>query len=159
MNFFGWKFACYSEYWDDLLRENVNNVFYVLSRNVRCDLKNAIQICLLQKLFKTIRFRDHAWSFHRHFWLFNLISNEWRMLILDHRMTYARSRRVERFIWWNDSDRVISSNWEWFIKFDDDILLNLMRISSNFDERNLIKFWWRYFIKFDDISSNLMIFH
>jgi hypothetical protein len=38
----------------------VDNVFCVVSRNVKYDLKNAIQICLLLKLFVTIRFRDHA---------------------------------------------------------------------------------------------------
>jgi hypothetical protein len=60
-------------------------VFCILSRNVRCDLKNAMQICLLQNLFEMIRFRDHAWLSHLQFFSDRLISifDEWRMLILD----------------------------------------------------------------------------
>jgi hypothetical protein len=42
------------------LRKYVDNVFRVLSRNVKCDLKNAIQICSLQKLFEMIHFCDHV---------------------------------------------------------------------------------------------------
>ncbi len=58
---------------------------------------------LLQKLFEMIRFRDHAWSFHRQFFLDRLVSlfSEWRMLILDYRVTYVCSRSVERRLWWD----------------------------------------------------------
>jgi hypothetical protein len=49
------------------------------------------------RLSETIRSRDHAWSFHRQFcWSFNFTFDEWRMLILDYRVTYACSRFVER---------------------------------------------------------------
>jgi hypothetical protein len=94
VNSFWWSFACCNEYWDELLRKYADNVFCVVSRNVRCDLRNAIQICSLLKLFVTIRFRDHAWLFHRHF-------DKWRMYILDYRVTYICSRFVERRLWWN----------------------------------------------------------
>ncbi len=49
------------------------------------------------KLFETIHFRDHAWSFHRKFcWSSSLIFDEWRILILDYRMTYICFRFIER---------------------------------------------------------------
>jgi hypothetical protein len=64
--------------------DNVDNVFCVLSRNVKCDLKNAIQICFLQKLFKMIHSRDHTWSSYRQFFWF-VKSHLWRV-------THAHSR-------------------------------------------------------------------
>jgi hypothetical protein len=47
--------------------------------------------------FETIYSRDYAWLFHRQF-LDCLISffDKWRMLILDYRVTCARSRFIER---------------------------------------------------------------
>ncbi len=78
-----WKFTCCSECWDCLLRKYANNVC-VLSRNVRCTLKNAIQICSLQRLFKwfilvimldylVVNFSDRltsSWRItHAHSWL------------------------------------------------------------------------------------------
>jgi hypothetical protein len=63
--------------------------------NVIWEMRLRFGFCL--KLFETIHFRDYAWSFHRQFfWLFNLIFDEWRMLILDYRVTYVCSRFVEQ---------------------------------------------------------------
>ncbi len=70
--------------------------------------------CLLQKLFEMIRSRDHARSSHRQFFFDSLISlfDEWRMLILDYRVTYVCSRFVERRLWWNVKlDKASHQTW------------------------------------------------
>jgi hypothetical protein len=154
MSFFKWKFAC-CEYWDELLRKYADNVFCVLSRSVKCDLKNAIQICSLQKLFETIHSRDHAWSSHRQFfWSLSLILDEWRMLILDYRVTYVYSRFVERRLWWDVTDETSQQIWrERLIKLDEwkRHLIKWRKRFIKLDE------WKRHFIKFDESdSSNLM---
>jgi hypothetical protein len=162
MNFLWWEFTCCSEYWDCLLRKYVNNVFCVLSRNVRCDLRNAIQICFLQKLFEMIRSRDHAWSFHRQFFSDCLISffDEWRMLILDYRVTYICSRFVERRLWWDVKldetfhqtwSEATHQTWERFIKLDESDSSNLTRKTS------FHQTWRKRRLKLDEnvISSNL----
>jgi hypothetical protein len=137
-----------------LLRKYVDNVFYVVSRNVKCDLKNAIKIYFLLKLFVTIRSRDYVWSFRRQFfWLFNFVFDEWRMSILDYRMTYARSRLVERRLWWNVikfNKTFHQTHYKRFIKFDENDSSNLMNenvISSNLTKA-IHQIWWRYLIKF-----------
>jgi hypothetical protein len=153
VSFFWWKFACCSEYWDELLRKYVDNVFCIVSRNIRCDLKNTIQICLLLRLFVMIRFRDHAWSSHRQFfWLFSLAFDEWRMLILDYRVTYICSRLVERRLWWDViklDETSHQTHCERLIKLDESDSSKLTTSSH--------QIWRKRFIKFDDvISSNLM---
>ncbi len=101
-------------------------MFYVLSRNVKCDLKNAIQICFLQKLFERfilvimldhliVNFSDRLVSFF----------SEWRMLILDYWMTHVYFRFVERRLWWSDSSNMTKTIYQiWrkkhhFIKSDE----------------------------------------
>jgi hypothetical protein len=90
----------------------------------------------------------------------SFIFDEWRMLILDYRMTYVCSRSVERRLWWN-----VKFN-EAFIKFDENDSSNLTKHLIKFDENdssNLTKAthqtWWkrRHLIKLDEsvISSNL----
>jgi hypothetical protein len=128
MSFFWWGFTCCSECWDCLLREYANNVFCVLSRNVRCDLRNAIQICLLQKLsewFVLVIMLDHLIvSF---FWSSSSTFSEWRMPILDYQVTYACPR--------------LSS---------DVCLFSICRAASMMRHRA----WWSISSKWDD-SSNL----
>jgi hypothetical protein len=162
MNSFWWEFICCNEYWDYLLRKYVNIVFCVLLRNVKCDLKNAIQICFLQKLFEMIHFRDHAWSFHRQFFFDRLISSfdEWRMLILDYRVTYVCSRSVEWRFWWDVKldeashqtwNEATHQTWKRLIKLDESDSSNLTRKTS------FHQIWRkRHFIKSDEnfISSN-----
>jgi hypothetical protein len=133
MSFPWWEFACYNEYWDELLRKYACNVFCILSRNVRCDLRNAISICFLQKLFETIRSRDHVWSSHRHSWLFNL-TFKW--------VTHAHSR---------SSSDVCS--------FSICRATHLMRRlrSCLIKLRAIHQTWRRYLIKLDDVLSNSMI--
>ncbi len=111
-----------SECWACLLRGYASNVFCVLPRNVRCDLRNAVQICLLQELFEWFVFvimLDHLIvSF---FWSPSFTFSEWRMLILDYQVTYVYSRlssdvclfsicraasMMRRRAWWD-----ISSKW------------------------------------------------
>jgi hypothetical protein len=146
VSFLWWDFACCSEYWDELLRKYADNVFCVVSRNVRCDLRNAIQICSLLKWSVTIRSRDHAWSSHRHF-------DEWRMSILDYRVTYICSRFVKRRLWWDViklDETFHQTLCERLIKLDESDSSNLM--SENVISSNLTKAthqtWWRHFIKF-----------
>ncbi len=130
-----------------------------MSRNVKCDLRNAIQIYLLLKLFVTIRFRDHAWSSHRQFfWLFSLVFDEWRMSILDYRVTYVCSWFFERCLWWDviKLDKTFYQTLcERFIKFDESDLSNLM--NENVILLNLTKAinqnWLRHLIKLDDVIS------
>ncbi len=86
MSSFKWEFAC-CEYWNELLREYVDNVFCVLSRSVKCDLKNAIQVYSLQKLFETIHSRDHAWSSHRQFFSWSSNLTFWRMTHVHSRLS------------------------------------------------------------------------
>jgi hypothetical protein len=90
----------------------------------------------------------------------SLIFNEWRMLILDYRVTYVCSRFVERRLWWNVKlDEAFHQIWkERFIKLDENDSSNLM--SENVISSNLTKAihqtWWRHFIKSNErvISSN-----
>jgi hypothetical protein len=141
---------------------------------------------LLQKLFEMIRSRDHAWSFHRQFFFDRLISlfSEWRMLILDYRMTYICSRSVERRLWWDVKlDEASHQTWNeathqiWrkrLIKLDESDSSSLTTAthqawrkrliqSNESDSSDLTKetsshqIWRkRHFIKFDEnvISSN-----
>jgi hypothetical protein len=116
----------------------------------------------LQKLFEMIRFRDHTWSFHRQFFFDHLISffDEWRMLILDYRVTYVCFRFVEQRLWWNVKlDETFYQTWNetthqtWrkrFIKLDESDSSNLTKA--------IHQIWRKRFIKFDEknvISSNL----
>jgi hypothetical protein len=148
-----WEFAC-CEYWDELLRKYVDNVFCVLSRSVKCDLRNAIQICSLQKLFETIHSRDHAWSSHRQFfWSFNLTLDEWRIFILDYWVTYVCSRSVERRLWWDVKlDETSHQIWrKRLIKLDESDSSNLTKETSSHQTLTKASFhqtWDRRFIKF-----------
>jgi hypothetical protein len=150
------------------LRKYADNVFCVLSRNVRCDLRNAIQICSLQRLFEMIHSRDHAWSSHRQFFFFffwssSLIFDKWRMLILDYRVTYACSRSVERRMFvldlssdvWDETSLNLTRH---FIKFVVSDSLNLTKATHQtwWKKRHLIK-WRKRLIKLDEsdvISSS-----
>ncbi len=104
-----------------------------MSRNVKCDLKNAIQICLLQKLFKRFIFVIMLDNLIVSFFdrLISLFS-DWRMLIFDYWVTHVCSRFVERRLWWNDS-------------------LNMMKAFH--------QTWWkkRHLIKFDEKTSSHQI--
>jgi hypothetical protein len=163
MSFFWWEFTCCNECWDCLLRKYVNNVFCVLFRNVKCDLKNAIQICFLQKLFEwfilVIMFNHFIVNF---FWSLNFIFSEWRMLILDYQVTYVCSRFVERRLWWDVRlDETSYQAWrkrlirldEWkrhLIKSDESDSSNLMSenvISSNLTKATHQIWRKRHFIK------------
>jgi hypothetical protein len=83
--------------------ENVNNLICcVLSRNVKCDREMRFQIFFWQKYFcefVLVIMLDHL--IVRFFWSSSLIFDEWRMLILDHQMTYVYSRSIERRLWWD----------------------------------------------------------
>jgi hypothetical protein len=94
VNFFWWKFACCNEYWDELLRDYSDNVFCVVFRNVRYDLKIAIQICLLLEIvLKWFVFVIMLNHFIVNFFdrLISLLTNnvysfsiiKWRMLVFD----------------------------------------------------------------------------
>jgi hypothetical protein len=110
-------------------------------------------LCL--KLFEMIRSRDHAWSSHRlFFWSSNLVFDEWRMLILDYRVTYVCSRFVERRMFILDLSNDV---------YDETSLMRHLIKLEKSDSSNLTKTThqtWRkqrHLIKFDDsvISSNL----
>jgi hypothetical protein len=132
--------------------------------------KMRFKFVFLQKLFEMSRFLDHAWSFHRQFFFNCLISffDEWRMLILDYRMTYVYSRFVERHLWWNVKlDEIFHQIWSEAIHQiwnDSSILTKAIHqidekdvISSNLTKA-LFQIWRKQFIKFDEkdvISSNL----
>jgi hypothetical protein len=117
----------------------------------------------LQRLFEMIRSRDHAWSFHRQFFFDRLVSlfNEWRMLILDYRVTYVCSRSVERRLWWDVKfDEASHQIWsetthqtwrERLIKLDESDSSILTKATHQTWRKK------RHFIKFDEsvISSNL----
>jgi hypothetical protein len=135
------------------------------------------------KLFKTIRFRDHAWSFHRQFfWSFNLIFDEWRMFILDYRVTYVCFRSVERGLWWDvfkldetfhqtHCEQLIKLD-EWkrhLIKSDESDSSNLTKEASSHQveqTRHLIKFfekrdssstfWWAIFCNDIDVKNLIL---
>ncbi len=159
-------------------------MFCVLSRSVKCDLRNAIQICSLQKLFETIHSRDHAWSSHRQFfWSSSLTLDEWRMLILDYRVTYVCFRSVERRLWcdvrldeashqtWRERfiklDEASHQTWrERLIKLDESDSLNLTKETSSHQtwrKRHLIKLeivissnFWKERQSFYFLMSDLM---
>jgi hypothetical protein len=111
--------------------ENVNNLICcVLSRNVKCDREMRFQIFFLQKYFCEFVFvimLDHL--IVKFFWSFNLIFDEWRMLILDYQMTYVCSRFVERRLWWNVRfDEAFHQIWrERLIKLDESDSSNLTK--------------------------------
>ncbi len=91
------------------------------------------------ELLKMIYSRDHAWSSHRQFFSDRLISffDEWRMLILDYRVTYVCFRFVERCLWWN---------------------VKLNEAFNQIWNETTYKIWRKRFIKFDEknvISSNV----
>jgi hypothetical protein len=162
------------------LRKYVDNVFYDLSRNVKCDLKNAIQICSLQKLFKMIHSRDYAWSSHRQFFWF-VKSHLWLMthahswlssdvyLFSICQTTFMMKRQVWRSISSNLT-RTIHQTWRsislnltrtthqtWrkrrhLIKLDESVISWNLRSSSH-------QIFWKkrqffYFLMSDTISCN-----
>ncbi len=126
-----------------------------LSRNVRCDREMRLQIFFLQKYFcefvlvimldhLIVRFSDRSIS----------LFSEWRMSVLDYRVTYVCSRSVERRLWWDVKlNEMIHQTWrERLIKFDESD-------SSNFDEKTSSHQTWRkdHLIKFEFvISSNFL---
>jgi hypothetical protein len=131
--------------------------FCVLFRNVKCDLKKTIQICLLQKLFEMIHFRDHAWSFHRQFfWSFNLTF--WRITHAHSRLSSdvclfsicrATSmmrrqawRSISSNLMWNDSSNLTKATHQTWRK-------QLIKLDEK--ERHLIKLYESV------ISSNLRL--
>jgi hypothetical protein len=130
---------CNEYWWDDLLREYINNVFCVL---FWCEMwfKKYDTSFFMQKLFVTIRFRNLTWSFHHQCF---------DCLISIQRMTYARFRLVEQRIcfWWNDSNDCISSNWERFIIWK--------RFKNDSDNR--ISLNCERFIKFDESDSSSLM--
>jgi hypothetical protein len=132
------------------LRKYTCNVFCDLSRNVKCDLKNAIQICSLQRLFEMIHSRDHAWSSHRQFFdhLVLLLTNdacsfsiiEWRMSIFDLS---------------SDVYDKTSSLTKHLIKLDENDSSNLTKRQIKLD-RASHQTWQKRLIKLDESdSSNL----
>jgi hypothetical protein len=122
------------------------------------------------------------------FWSLSLTFDEWRMLILDYRMTYICSRFVERRLWWDVTDEISHQTWrERLIKLDEsdssnsmnenvilsndeNDLSNLMNenvISSNdeSDSSNLTKAtsshqveWARHLIKFFEQTDSFFTF-
>ncbi len=145
------------------MREYVDNVFCVLSRNVDVIWEMRFRFVLCRNYLKWFIFviiLDHL--IVNFFDSSSLIFDEWRMLILDYRVTYVCSRSVERRLWWNVKlDETFHSIWEKrFIKFDENDSSNLM--SENVISLNLTKAihqtWWRHFIKSNErvISSNFL---
>ncbi len=153
--------------------EDANNVFCVLSRNVRCDREMRLQIFSFAEISLWICSRDHAWSSHRLcFDCLTRIFSRWLMLDesssdLDENDSSNMSDISSNLI----SD--VSSNLTRCIssKLINNISSNLMMISHQtwwITSQQvwwlyLIKLWravshetwWRYFIKLDDdISSN-----
>ncbi len=147
-----------------------------MSRNVKCDLRNVIRFVFCLKLFETIRFRDHVWSFHRQFyWSFNLafwrithahswLSNDVYLFSIC-RATYVYSRFVERRLWWDVikfDETSHQTHCERLIKLDESDSSNLM--SENVISSNLTKAihqTWRkkrHLIKSNErvISSNFL---
>ncbi len=117
----------------ELLRKYVNNVFCVLYRSVRCDLRNATQICFLQRLFERfilVIMLDHLIvNFSDR--LVSLLANdacsfsiiEWRMSVLDLSNDVC-SFSIFRATFWRER----------LIKFDESDSSNLTKkdvISSN----------------------------
>jgi hypothetical protein len=165
MSSFWWDFACCNEYWNELLREYVDNLFCIVSRNVRCDLKNAIQICFLLRLFVTIRSRDHAWSSHfQFFWLFSFVLTndaclfsiiKWRMLVLDSssdvydETSLNLTKHLIKLIVSDSSNLTKATHQTWWMKTS----------SHQIWRRRLIKFdeWKRHFIKFDESDSTILM--
>jgi hypothetical protein len=154
MNFSEKNRYCDEYWWNDLLREYVENMFCVL---FRCEMwfEKYDTNFFMQRLFVTIRSRDFVWSFHRQCFDF---------LVSIQRVTYVRFRFVKRRMcsWWDDSNDCISSNWKRFIIWkrfrsdsDNRISLNCERFIKS-DESNsssLMRItrecWW------NKISSNL----
>jgi hypothetical protein len=131
--------------------------------NVIWEMRFKFVFCL--RLFKTIRSRDHAWSFHRQFfWSFNRTFDEWRILIFDYRVTNACFRFVERRMFILDLssdvyDETSLNLTKRFIKF-------IVSDSSNLT-KTIYQIWWmktsfhqiwrKRFSKFDErnvISSS-----
>jgi hypothetical protein len=85
------------------------------------------------------------------FWLFSLAFDEWRMLILDYRVTYVCSRLVERRLWWDViklDEKSHQTHCERLIKLDES---DSSRLTTSSHQT-----WLKRFIKLDDvISSNL----
>jgi hypothetical protein len=172
MNSFWWKFICCSEYWDCLLRKYANNVFCVLSQNVRCDLRNAIQICSLQRLFERfilVIMLDHL--IVNFFWSFSLTFSEWRMLILDYWVTYVCSRSVERRMFVLDFSSEVYDETSSLtkhlikvrrlIKLDESDSSNLTWkdvISSKLTKASSHQTWDRHLIKLFEKRDNLFTF-
>jgi hypothetical protein len=123
---------------------------FVLCRNC---LKWFILVIMLDHLFVSF------------FWSSNLTFDEWRVLILDYRVTYVCSRSVERRLWWDVKlDEASRQTWnetthqiwrERLIKFDESdssnltkenvISFNLTKASSHqtWRKSHLIKLWER----------------
>jgi hypothetical protein len=154
--------------------EDVNNVFYVLSRNVKCDRNMRFQIFFLAEIFLWNRSRDHAWSFHRLcFDCLTRVFSRWLMLNENDSSNLDENDSLNM----NDISLIlisdVSSNLTKCISSNliNNISSNLMTIfhqtwwitSQQVWWLYLIKFWraishqtwWWYLIKFDDdISSN-----
>jgi hypothetical protein len=104
----------------------------------------------------------------RFFWSFSLIFDEWRMLILDYRVTYVCSRSVERRLWWNVRlNEAFHQIWRRrLIKLDENDLSNLTKETSSHQtwrKRHLIKFeivissnFWKERQSFYFLMSDLM---
>jgi hypothetical protein len=133
--------------------ENVSNLICcVLSRNVKCDREMRFQIFLLQRYFCEFVFvimLDHL--IVRFFWSSNFIFDEWRMLILDYRVTYVCSQSVERRLWWDVRlDEAFHQTWrKRLIKLDESDSSNLTKETSSFQT-------WRkrHFIKLEIVISS-----
>jgi hypothetical protein len=167
---FWWDFACCSEYWDELLRKYADNVFCVVSRNVKCDLRDAIQICFLLRLSVTIHSRDHAWSFHRQFfWLSSFVLTndaclfsiiEWRMFILDSSSdVYDETslnliKHLIKLIVSDSSNLTKAIHQTWCVKTSSHQIWRERLIKLDEWKRHLIKsdesdssIWWHHLIK------------
>ncbi len=117
-------------------------MFCILSRNVRCDLKNAIQICFLQKLFEWFIFvimLDHLIvNFSDHLVLF-LANNACSFLIIKWRMSDETSSLMKHLI-----------KVRRLIKLDESDSLNLTSknvISSKLTKASSHQTWNRHLIK------------
>jgi hypothetical protein len=119
---------------------------FVLCRNC---LKWFILVIMLDHLI--VNFFDSS----------SLIFNEWRMLILDYRVTYVCSRSVERRLWWDVKfDEASHQTWEErLIKLDESDSSNLMSEKTSSHQTWWMKtsshqIWRKRLIKLDDVISS-----
>ncbi len=128
--------------------ENVNNVFCILFRNVKCDREMRFQIFLLAEVFLWIRFRDHVWS--SHYLCFDCLTrvfSRWLMFDKKNSSNLDESDLSNMSVISSNLIRDVSSNLRKCISSNliNNISSNLMTISHQ--------------ILTNDISSNLMISH